>query len=145
MGHLRDALLVIHRIHGLISHSRTVYPVTLISNVIGVDNFEFNYGKGNLCAGCHQPREMTLPNSPKPDPTKTADTDTIVIKSSRWYSHYGVQSQMLAGTGGFEFEGYTFAKSNHTSNSVIKTEGCVICHMAKDEKSSRWPFNESCG
>ena len=114
---------------------RTVEPVTMVSNVVGVDNFVFDYGKGNLCANCHKPREMTLPNSPKPDPTKTAETDTIVIKSSRWYSHYGVQGQMLGGEGGFEFQGEVYGNSPHTGSSVIQDEGCVICHMAVEERN----------
>ena len=48
--------------------------------------------------------------SPKPDPTKTAQTDIITITSSRWYQHYGVQGSMLSGHGGFEFQGYNYTK-----------------------------------
>jgi hypothetical protein len=69
--------------------------------------------------------------SPKPDPTKTAITDTIRITSSRWYPHYGVQGQMLMGTGGFEFAGFNYMKvSGHTSNTALRQEGCPECHMA---------------
>jgi hypothetical protein len=68
--------------------------------------------------------------SPKPNPTKTANTDTISITSSRWYPHYGVQGQMLMGTGGFQFQGYTYrGNSNHSSNASIKQKGCPVCHM----------------
>jgi hypothetical protein len=69
--------------------------------------------------------------TPKPDPTKTAATDSIVITTSRWYSHYGVQGQMLMGEGGFKFPSYPYTgNSFHTSSTAIKQEGCVICHMA---------------
>jgi hypothetical protein len=106
---------------------RTEDPVTLLSAVAGVPDFEFDYGKGNLCASCHKPRTL----SPKPDPTQTANTDTLTITSSRWYPHYGVQAQMIAGTGGFEFANYNYTgNSNHVDNLVIKEEGCIICHMA---------------
>ncbi|HZH71696.1 MAG TPA: hypothetical protein VFD91_04345 [Mariniphaga sp.] len=105
---------------------RTVEPVMLNQVVAGQGTALFDYGKGNLCAQCHQPRTL----SPLPDPTKTAATDTIVISNNRWYPHYGVQSQMLMGTGGFEFQGYTYENSNHTDNTVIKQEGCIQCHMA---------------
>lgn len=105
---------------------RDVVPVTLTSGITGVNDATFDFGKGNLCAQCHQPRTV----SPKPDPTKTAPTDTIRITSSRWYPHYGVQAQMLMGTGGFEFIGYTYRQSNHQSNQTLLEEGCTECHMA---------------
>lgn len=102
-------------------------PVVLNATVEGEFDATFDYGKGNLCAQCHKPRTL----SPKPDPTKTANTDTIIITSSRWYPHYGVQSQMLVGTGGFRFTDYSYTgNSYHTISSVIIQEGCIVCHMA---------------
>jgi cytochrome c551/c552 len=102
-------------------------PVTLNETVAGQGEAIFDYGKGNLCAQCHKPRTL----SPLPDPTKTATTDTITITNSRWYPHYGVQSQMLMGTGGFKFIDYNYTtNSNHAINAEIKQEGCVACHMA---------------
>lgn len=106
---------------------RTEAPVTILSAVVGVPDYVFDYGKGNLCASCHKTRAIP---APKPDPTKTASTDTIKITSSRWYPHYGVQGQMLAGKGGFEFQGKTYSSSFHSMSTVIKDEGCIICHMA---------------
>ncbi|HXG00245.1 MAG TPA: hypothetical protein VNL69_05635 [Bacteroidota bacterium] len=109
---------------------RDTTPVTIASFIVGVPDATFDYGKGNMCVQCHQTRTAS-PMTPKPDPTKTAPTDTIVITSSRWYPHYGVQGQMLMGTGGFEFQGYNYrGHSNHTTNATIRQEGCVICHMA---------------
>ena len=112
---------------------RNENPVTLNETVAGSGSSIFDYGKGNLCAQCHKPRTL----SPLPDPTKTASTDTITITNNRWYPHYGVQSQMLMGTGGFRFPDYIYnGNSNHTNNQVIKGtpgtpgEGCVACHMA---------------
>ncbi len=106
---------------------RNAAPVTIASNITGVPNALFNYGKGNLCAQCHMTRDM----NPKPDPTKTAATDSIAITTSRWYSHYGVQGQMLMGEGGFKFPGYTYTgNSFHASSNIIKQEGCISCHMA---------------
>lgn len=109
---------------------RETTPVTIASFIAGVPDEVFDYGKGNLCVRCHQTREVS-PMTPKPDPTKTAVTDTITITSSRWYPHYGVQGQMLLGTGGFEFQGYPYrGNSNHTDNASIKLDGCATCHMA---------------
>jgi hypothetical protein len=103
----------------------------MLAGVVGEADPVFDYGKGNLCANCHKPRSI----NPKPDPTKTAVTDTITITSSRWYQHYGVQGPMLAGTNGFEFTGYTYSNSFHTTSTVIADEGCVICHMAVEERN----------
>ncbi|HLG31969.1 MAG TPA: hypothetical protein VI362_02940 [Ignavibacteriaceae bacterium] len=111
---------------------RTEDAVTIVSAVAGVSDFVFDYGKGNLCVSCHKTRTINgVPMSPEPDPTKTADTDTITITSSRWYPHYGVQGQMLSGTGGFRFIDFTYTgNSDHTDNAALKIEGCIACHMA---------------
>jgi hypothetical protein len=113
---------------------RTVAPVTLLAGVVGEPDNVFDYGKGNLCAACHKPRPLSNIN-PKPDPTKTAETDTIVITSSRWYQHYGVQALMLAGWNGFEFQGKTYTNSFHTNSQAIKDDGCGICHMALEPRN----------
>jgi hypothetical protein len=38
---------------------------------------------------------------------------------------------MLAGTGGFEFQGETYNNSYHTAAALIQQEGCEVCHMAE--------------
>ena len=103
---------------------RDTVPVTLISNINGVADAQFNYGHGNMCVQCHQPRVLAT----KMD----GAADSLVITTNRWYSHYGVQGQMLMGEGGFKFPGYTYSgNSNHTSNTTIQQEGCPVCHMAE--------------
>ncbi|MBI4549181.1 MAG: hypothetical protein HY707_14460 [Ignavibacteriae bacterium] len=110
---------------------RDTSAVTITSFIDGVPDAVFDYGNGNICARCHQTRTSS-PMSPKPNPTKTATTDTITITSNRWYPHYGVNAQMLMGTGGFQFADYTYAGSSpHTNNTILKQEGCVKCHMAE--------------
>ena len=99
---------------------RDTVPVTLISNINGVADAQFNYGHGNMCVQCHQPRTLAT----KMD----GAADSLVITTNRWYSHYGVQGQMLMGEGGFKFPGYTYSgNSNHTSNTTIQQEGCPVC------------------
>jgi hypothetical protein len=109
---------------------RTVAPPTIFSNLTGVADYTFDYGKGNLCAQCHKPRTQAN----KLDPSKstvTALTDSIKITSGRWYSHYGVQSQMLMGKGGYEWANgpVPIGNSFHTNATSIKSDGCTICHM----------------
>lgn len=109
---------------------RATAPVTIYSYVAGVPDAVFDYGKGNMCVWCHQTR-TTSPMNPRM-PANPAPTDTLTITSSRWYPHYGVQGQMLMGTGGFQFPGYTYrGNSNHTTNATIQQEGCIECHMAE--------------
>jgi hypothetical protein len=108
---------------------RTVAPVTLVSNVTGVSDKTFDYGKGNLCASCHHPRSQ----STVLDITKLGATDSFTIPTSRWDAHHSVQSAVLSGFGGVEIPGYTYSNSFHTTSPTIKSEGCVICHMATAE------------
>jgi len=105
---------------------RNVQPVSLLSNIVGVPNAQFDYGKGNLCAQCHQPRSM----SPKMDANPSGDS--LVITTTRWYAHYGLQSPTLMGEGGFKFPDFTYTgNSYHSGSSAIKQEGCPTCHMAE--------------
>lgn len=105
---------------------RTTTPVALPASIVGVADATFDLGKGNLCASCHRPRTI----SPMPDPTKTGATDSLVVTNNRWYTHYGVQSQMLTGVGAFQFTtAATYTKTAAHSSGVIKTDGCVTCHM----------------
>lgn len=110
---------------------RDTGAVTITSFIEGVPDAVYDYGNSNICARCHQTRTSS-PMSPKPNPAKTADTDTITITSSRWYPHYGVNTQMLMGTGGFQFIDYTYTgNSPHTDNATMKEKGCIMCHMAE--------------
>jgi hypothetical protein len=101
-------------------------PVVIKSNITGVSDATFDYGEGNLCVQCHQTRDMS------PKMNASAPGDSIAITTSRWYSHYGVQGQMLMGEGGFKFPGYTYTgNSYHTTSTTVKQEGCPTCHMAE--------------
>jgi len=104
---------------------RTVASVSLVSNITGVSDFTFDYGKGNLCASCHHPRSQ----SSVLDISKLGAADSFKVPSSRWDAHHSVQSSILSGKGGVELSGYTYSNSPHTTLSTIKQEGCVVCHM----------------
>ncbi|MBI5473898.1 MAG: hypothetical protein HY961_16290 [Ignavibacteriae bacterium] len=110
---------------------RKATAVTIGSNIAGVADALFDYGAGNVCVQCHQTRTMSpkMPGAPGP-------TDTVTITNERWYSHYGVQGQVLMGEGGFKFPGYTYrGNSNHSVNAAIKTKGCPTCHMVEQAYS----------
>lgn len=104
---------------------RDTLPTTIVSNTVGVADSPFDYGHGNLCAQCHQPRSI----SPKMNPN--AAGDSLVITSAFWEPHDGVQSALLSGQGGFKFPNYTYSgNSYHSGAAIIKEEGCPTCHMA---------------
>jgi len=89
-------------------------PVTLLINGETVD-----FGEGNLCAMCHQPRPVS------PMPVLNGSDVTI---SSRFGGHHGTQAATLGGTGYFEIQGTEpYTNSSHTT---MVTEGCTTCHMA---------------
>jgi hypothetical protein len=97
-----------------------------MSNITGVPDATFDYGKGNLCGQCHQPRSLS------PEMNANPPGDSLLITTTRWYSHYGVQTQMLMGDGGFKFPDYTYTgNSYHAGSTAIKQEGCPTCHMAE--------------
>lgn len=79
-----------------------------------------DFGKGNLCSMCHQPR------LPSPLPLASAGSDSITITSNRWGLHHGPQSALLAGIAGYEFAGGTFGSSRHKT----APNGCITCHMS---------------
>ncbi len=108
---------------------RKTTAINIKSFVVGAPDISFNVGTSNACVTCHRTRE-TSPMSVIPDPTKTAATDSIVITSSRFYPHYGVQGQILVGKGGFEFAGYSYPSSYHTQLANAKNIQCQDCHMA---------------
>ena len=93
----------------------TEAPVTLWLNGATVD-----FGKGNLCANCHQPRV--------PSPMPVIGGADVDITSGYWGTHYGAQAAILGGTGGFEIAGSeTYTNSYHTTGVA---DGCIECHMA---------------
>jgi hypothetical protein len=91
---------------------RSIAPVTLEDGTV------FDYGWGNLCANCHHARR---------DPATYVTENTEL--SSHWGPHHSNQSDVLAGVGGYEYDGYEYHNSAHTSVTASKN-GCVACHMS---------------
>lgn len=81
-----------------------------------LDGATFNRGPANLCAACHHSRE---------------DVNEFVVDdvelSGHWGPHHSVQGDMLIGSNGYEYTGYSYTNSPHTN---VVVEGCISCHMA---------------
>lgn len=75
----------------------------------------YDKGNSNICASCHQPRiDYEIPQVGGAD---------VEITSIRFGPHYGVQSSILLGVGGYgEYTG-----SNVHYDAV--DNGCISCHM----------------
>jgi len=78
---------------------------------------EFNKGKANLCANCHQARVV-----PKDE------VRARVIPFSHWGAHHGPNSDMLIGTNAYEWPGKKYSKSAH---AFLPEANCVTCHMTQ--------------
>jgi hypothetical protein len=120
---------------------RDTGAVNIFTLVAGQNTIQWNSTpSSNLCVKCHQPRMTSTPlmgNTPswRPDPTKTASTDTAKIYTTRYNNHVsGENVQNLLGFGGVEFSGYTYTNyaNSYGHTNLVKTGvlGCEDCHMA---------------
>jgi len=127
-----------HQIHTTYSDSdwtlTTVAPVTAIIDPA----IKFDFGKGNLCANCHQPRTLPIADviAGKSTSASMVGTDSIkfTAKAARISGHYGAQVAVLAGVGawiGSAWPAYT-GENSHADNV---TDGCVQCHMSNQQHS----------
>jgi hypothetical protein len=95
---------------------RLDHPYPLANGVV------FDHHDGNACTACHQSRR---------------DVDVYVRPpsghvnlSSRWGPHHGPQTDILTGTNGYEYPGYTYEQTNH---KLAMEDGCLDCHMKVTE------------
>jgi hypothetical protein len=76
----------------------------------------FDRGEANLCVTCHHSRR---------------NVNTYVADSVKLSTHFGphlsVQGDLLIGTGGYEYVGYTYENSPHQH---VAANGCIQCHMS---------------
>jgi len=106
-----------HNIHKTFTPADLGFTTTTaVELMAGGDVFDF--GKGNLCANCHQARSFTGP---------VIDGADFKVTSSRFGGHHGPQANILAGSGLYEFSG---AESLSPNTHASVTDGCVTCHMA---------------
>lgn len=90
-------------------------------NLMGdmTNNDEVDMGKGNQCAKCHQSRERNYG-------FEVGGSSLVNISSSHWGPHYGTQTNVMLGKGGFEM-GSGYPTGDHIHNTASQ-DGCVSCH-----------------
>ena len=82
-----------------------------------------DFGKGNLCAQCHQSRTR--------EPVVDLNDLTIVYSgiSSHYGPHYSSQANLAGGFGAYELEGsISYGDGTHV-HGTSATDGCISCHM----------------
>lgn len=75
----------------------------------------YDRGVSNLCANCHKGRRDV----------RTYVVDGVSM-SSHYGPHHGPQADMFIGENAYEYTGYSYVNSAHTSAAV---EGCIDCHF----------------
>lgn len=88
----------------------------------------FDGGVGNLCANCHQIRNEA----------PVAVDGNVTIITSRFGTHYGVESQMLLGEGGLGATGEPSPHYEQVENT------CVACHMGEENNHTYLSEVERC-
>jgi hypothetical protein len=76
----------------------------------------------NLCINCHQSRAVS--------PVPVVDGTDVTFTSSRYGPHHGPQTQVVGGTGLFEFGNRTITGGPNThGNTTSNAKVCAGCHM----------------
>ncbi|HEU4929876.1 MAG TPA: hypothetical protein VFU38_08600 [Candidatus Krumholzibacteria bacterium] len=95
---------------------RLDHPFPLANGVI------FDHHNGNACTACHQSRrDVNVYVKP---------ASGRVTLTSRWGPHHGPQTDILTGTNGYEYPGFTYEQTNH---KLATEDACLDCHMKVTE------------
>ena len=97
-------------------HTTGTLALRVSTPVILNNGFVFDHGEADLCATCHQSRRDV----------RSYVADSVKL-TTRFGPHHGPQGDIFAGTGGYEYAGYTYSNSPHTNVTV---NGCINCHMS---------------
>ncbi|MDH3890281.1 MAG: multiheme c-type cytochrome [candidate division Zixibacteria bacterium] len=104
-------------------HTNGSFAIRTTDEVELGDGTEFDNGISNLCANCHKSRR---------------DVATYVVAgkemSNHFGPHHGPHADMVMGTNAYEYDGYTYTNSWHTSGI---DDPCLSCHY---DEADRYEF-----
>ncbi|MBC8343484.1 MAG: hypothetical protein ISR55_03730 [Bacteroidetes bacterium] len=110
----------------------------LMYRAAGMPSVTADFGSGNACVTCHQPRRV--------GPTADAN-DSFRITSTHWGPHHGPQAASLYGVGLVEISGPETIPAPG-SHPHFKSASCNGCHMniatADVGGHTFWPNLENC-
>ncbi|MBK8165440.1 MAG: NapC/NirT family cytochrome c [bacterium] len=88
-----------------------------VTEAVPMLNGEFHdLGLGNTCTVCHQARRDVA--------VYITSSNSI---TNRYGPHHGPQGDLLLGTNGYEYAGYTYTETPY--HRTMNEDGCVNCHM----------------
>jgi hypothetical protein len=100
---------------------RGTEPFALLGMFTNNDVADMN--KGNQCGKCHQARPRTYGIE--------IDNPGTITTGSHWGPHYGTQTNLWLGKGGFEVGGGFDAVTNR-HNIGLYADACVTCHVGEN-------------
>jgi hypothetical protein len=101
-------------------HTNGNFGLRWTANATLENGASFNLGAGNLCAACHVARRNVDTY------VGTSGSSSVNINSTHWGPHHGVQGDMIVGSNGYEYAGYSYEITSHRSNP----NACIACHKA---------------
>jgi len=107
-------------------HSNSDFRLRWTADATLEDGTSFDLGGGNLCAACHHGRRDVDAY------VGTVPTDPRRITSTHWGPHYSNQADMLLGSNGYEYAGFTYTSTTHAEATV---DGCLDCHFKATSNS----------
>jgi len=81
-----------------------------------MDGTTYNLGVANICVSCHQSRRDV----------NTYVNDSVTL-SNHWGPHHGPQGDMIYGSNGYEFAGYSYG--DNLAHRSADNDACVGCHL----------------
>lgn len=100
-------------------HTNGDFRLRWTTNATLANGTTFNLNSGNTCVACHQARRNVSVYI-------TARTNL----TSRWGPHYGTQGDMLLGSNGYEYAGWTYSRTQHReATTSAGMDGCLECHF----------------
>ncbi len=119
-----------HQIHTSYTVADWALETTAPVNLYAFGELNYDGGKGNLCATCHQPRRAIAAADPN---------GYIAVTSTHWGPHHGPQSAILLGKGG---AGDVPGVASFHYRLIGDT--CVSCHIGPDMDHSFAAVSSSC-
>jgi formate-dependent nitrite reductase cytochrome c552 subunit len=92
-------------------------PTTVAQKTL-MNGVTYNLNAGNLCLACHRSR-------------RNVGTYVVALTmTTRFGPHHGPQGDMLIGSNGYEYAGYTYEQGSHAlATTTDGKDGCLECHM----------------
>jgi hypothetical protein len=108
-----------HQIHTTYTDADFAFTATAPVDLWYAPGQSVDFGKGNLCAQCHQARPV--------DPLPAIGGADVAVTSTRYGTHHSPVAEVMGGVGLFDFSGNVAGGPFRHGESDV---GCPTCHMA---------------